>query len=194
VTLLGESLRIPAVKLLRPAKHQDSRGYFSETYSKRALAEAGIEIDFVQDNHVLSAERGTVRGLHFQIPPVSQAKLVRAARGAIFDVTVDIRVGSPTYGQHVSAVISADAWNQIFIPSGFAHGLVTLEPDTEVIYKVSEAYSPEYDMGLLWNDEALGIAWPVSRAGAILSERDERQPRLADLPAYFRFEPVEDQS
>jgi dTDP-4-dehydrorhamnose 3,5-epimerase len=194
VTLLGESLRIPAVKLLRPAKHQDSRGYFSETYSKRALAEAGIEIDFVQDNQVLSAERGTVRGLHFQIPPVSQAKLVRVARGAIFDVTVDIRVGSPTYGQHVSAVISADAWNQIFIPSGFAHGLVTLEPDTEVIYKVNEAYSPEYDMGLLWNDEALGIAWPVSRASAIVSERDERQPRLADLPAYFRFEPAEDQA
>jgi dTDP-4-dehydrorhamnose 3,5-epimerase len=158
------------------------------------IAEAGIEIDFVQDNHVLSAERGTVRGLHFQIPPVSQAKLVRVARGAIFDVAVDIRVGSPTYGQHVSAVISADAWNQIFIPSGFAHGLVTLEPDTEVIYKVSEAYSPEYDMGLLWNDEALGIAWPVSEAEATLSQKDERQPKLADLPAHFYFEPAEDRS
>jgi dTDP-4-dehydrorhamnose 3,5-epimerase len=194
LSLVVEALSVPAVKIIRLAKIEDSRGFFSETYSKRALAEAAIEINFVQDNHILSAQKGTIRGLHFQIPPFAQAKLVRVVRGAIFDVAVDIRVGSPTYGQHVSAVISADAWNQIFIPSGFAHGLVTLEPDTEVIYKVSEAYSPEHDKGLLWNDEALGIAWPVSRAGAILSERDERQPRLADLLAYFRFEPAEDQS
>ena len=194
MSLLIETLRIPAVKLLHPAKHQDSRGYFSETYSKRALAEAGIEIDFVQDNHVLSAQKGTVRGLHFQIPPFAQQKLVRVARGAVFDVAVDLRVGSPTFGQHVSAIISAKAWNQILIPVGFAHGLVTLEPATEVIYKVSEAYSPEYDKGLLWNDEALGIAWPVSAAEAILSENDEQQPKLAELPAYFRFESAEDRS
>jgi dTDP-4-dehydrorhamnose 3,5-epimerase len=192
--LLVENLRIPAVKLIRPAKHEDARGYFSETYSKRALAEAGIEIDFVQDNHVLSKERGTVRGLHFQIPPVAQAKLVRVARGSIFDVAVDLRVGSPSFGQHVSAALSAEAWNQILIPAGFAHGLVTLEPSTEVIYKVSEPYSPEHDKGLLWNDEALGIAWPVSESEAILSAKDGQQPRLAELPAYFRFEPAEDRS
>ena len=192
--MLVENLRIPEVKLIRPVKHEDTRGYFSETYSKRDLAAAGIEIDFVQDNHVLSAERGTVRGLHFQIPPVPQSKLVRVARGAVFDVAVDIRVGSPTFGEHVSAVVSAEAWNQILIPPGFAHGLVTLEPATEVIYKVSAAYSPEHDMGLLWNDKALGIAWPVSEAEAIVSDKDKRQPKLADLPTYFRFEPAEDQS
>ena len=184
-SLLVETLRLQDVKIIRPARHKDSRGYFSETYSKRAFAEAGIDIDFVQDNHALSVERGTVRGLHFQIPPFAQHKLVRVVRGAIFDVAVDIRAGSPTYGQHVSAVISAEAWNQILVPVGFAHGLVTLEPATEVIYKVSAAYSPEHDMGLLWNDKALGIAWPVNEIDAILSEKDKRQPKLADLPAYF---------
>ena len=193
LSLVVEALSIPAVKIIRLAKNEDSRGFFSETYSKRALAEAGIETNFVQDNHVLSAQKGTVRGLHFQNPPFAQAKLVRVARGAVFDVAVDIRVGSPTYGQHVSAVISTEVWNQILIPAGFAHGLVTLEPSTEVIYKLSEAYSPEYDKGLLWNDESLGIAWPVTEAEAILSEKDKRQPRLADLPTYFRFEPSEEQ-
>jgi dTDP-4-dehydrorhamnose 3,5-epimerase len=194
LSLIVETLRIPAVKILRPIKHADSRGFLSETYSKRALAEAGIDTDFIQDNHALSAETGTLRGLHFQMAPFPQHKLVRVVRGAIFDVAVDIRVGSPSFGQHVSAVISADNWNQILVPTGFAHGLVTLEPGTEVLYKVSEVYSPEHDKGLLWNDEALGIAWPVNEAEAILSAKDKRQPKLADLPAYFRYEPPEEQS
>ncbi len=182
-----ESLAIPDVKVIRPKKHGDSRGFFSETYSQQSLAAAGIDIVFVQDNHAFSAEKGTVRGLHFQADPFAQDKLVRVVRGAILDVVVDIRRGSPTYGRHVSAVISAQEWNQILVPKGFAHGLLTLEPDTEVLYKVSNPYSPAHDFGLLWNDPALGIAWPVSVAEAILSAKDKTQPRLADLPEYFRI-------
>jgi dTDP-4-dehydrorhamnose 3,5-epimerase len=180
-----ESLAIPDVKIVRPKKHGDARGFFSETYSQKALSDAGIPHVFVQDNHAFSAAKGTVRGLHFQIAPFAQDKLVRVARGSIFDVAVDLRRGSPTYGKHVSAVISAKDWNQILVPAGFAHGLLTLESDTEVLYKVTNYYSPEHDLGLLWNDPALGIAWPVSEADAILSAKDKVQPRLADLPAYF---------
>ncbi|MFC5355638.1 dTDP-4-dehydrorhamnose 3,5-epimerase [Azospirillum himalayense] len=182
-----ESLDIPEIKIIRPKKHGDERGFFSETYSKASFADAGIDIDFVQDNHSFSAETGTVRGLHFQTPPFAQDKLVRVLRGAILDVAVDLRVGSPTYGRHVSAVISAATWNQILIPIGFAHGLVTLEPDTEVLYKVSNVYSPAHDKGLLWNDPDLGIAWPVSKAQAILSAKDRVQPRLGELPAVFHY-------
>ena len=169
------------------AKHSDARGFFSETYSKADLEALGIEIEFVQDNHTLSVQRGTVRGLHFQIRPFAQHKLVRVVRGAIFDVAVDLRVGSPNFGQHVSAIISADAWNQIFVPVGFAHGLVTLEPNTEVIYKVSSRYSAEHDKGLFWRDSALEIDWPVNEAEAILSEKDRQQPRLSELPAFFHY-------
>ena len=142
----------------------------------------------MQDNHAFSAAKGTVRGLHFQTPPFAQAKLVRVTRGAILDVAVDIRVGSPTYGKHTAAVISAAAWNQIFIPVGFAHGLVTLEPDTEVLYKVSNFYAPDHDKGLLWNDPALGIDWGIALIDAQLSAKDKVQPLLANLPAYFRYE------
>lgn len=188
MSLTVESLAIPDVKILRPQRHGDARGFFSETWSRQALAAAGIAIDFVQDNHAYSAAPGTVRGLHFQTPPFTQAKLVRVVRGAIFDVAVDIRVGSPTYGRHVSAVISAEAWNQILLPVGFAHGLATLEPDTEVLYKVSAPYAPAHDKGLLWNDPALGIDWPVAEAAAIVSEKDRAQPRLAELPAWFAYE------
>lgn len=180
-----ESLAIPEVKILRPKKHGDARGFFSETYSQRAMTEAGIDLTFVQDNHAFSAAKGTMRGLHFQTPPFAQDKLVRVIRGSILDVAVDLRRSSPTYGQHVSAVISAQDWNQILVPVGFAHGLLTLEPDTEVLYKVTNYYSPQHDLGLLWNDPALAIAWPVSEADAILSAKDKVQPRLADLPAYF---------
>lgn len=183
-----ESLAIPDVKILRPKKHGDDRGFFSETYTQRSLAEVGIDIVFVQDNHAFSAARGTVRGLHFQTEPYAQDKLVRVSRGAIFDVAVDLRTGSPTYGKHVSAVISAKEWNQILVPIGFAHGLVTLEPDTEVLYKVSNFYSPQHDLGLLWNDPALGIPWPVDEAAAILSAKDRLLPRLSALPAHFRYE------
>jgi dTDP-4-dehydrorhamnose 3,5-epimerase len=180
-----ETLAIPDVKIIRPKKHGDTRGFFSETYSQKALSSAGIDLTFVQDNHAFSAAKGTVRGLHFQTPPFSQDKLIRVTRGSIFDVAVDLRRGSPTYGRHVSAVISAEEWNQILIPTGFAHGLLTLEPDTEVLYKVTNYYSPTHDLGLLWNDPALGIAWPIAEADAILSAKDKVQPRLADLPAYF---------
>jgi dTDP-4-dehydrorhamnose 3,5-epimerase len=126
-----------------------------------------------------------MRGLHFQTTPFAQDKLVRVIRGSILDVAVDLRRASPTYGKHVAAVISAEAWNQILVPVGFAHGLLTLEPDTEVLYKVTNYYSPQHDLGLLWNDPALAIAWPVTEADAILSAKDKVQPRLADLPAYF---------
>ncbi|MGE3475613.1 MAG: dTDP-4-dehydrorhamnose 3,5-epimerase [Rhodospirillaceae bacterium] len=180
-----ESLAIPEVKIIRPRKHGDARGFFSETYAKKAFAEAGINLDFVQDNHAFSAAKATVRGLHFQSAPFAQDKLVRVVRGSILDVAVDLRRASPTYGKHVSAVISADEWNQILVPVGFAHGLLTLEPDTEVLYKVTNYYAPQHDLGLLWNDPALGIAWPVSEADAVLSAKDKAQPRLADLPAYF---------
>lgn len=182
-----EALAIPEVKLIRPRKHGDARGFFSETYSQKALAAAGVHPVFVQDNHAFSAAKGTVRGLHFQIAPFAQDKLVRVVRGSIFDVAVDLRRGSPTYGHHVSAVISAKEWNQILVPVGFAHGLLTLEPDTEVLYKVSNYYSPEHDLGLLWNDPALGIAWPVTAADAILSDKDKVQPRLQDLAAHFQY-------
>lgn len=188
MSVLTEELAIPEVKIIRPKKRSDARGFFSETFNQRDLQNAGIDIAFVQDNHAFSTERSTVRGLHFQTPPFAQDKLVRVAHGAILDVAVDLRVGSPTYGKHVSAVISAERWNQILIPAGFAHGLVTLEPNTSVLYKVSAYYAPEHDKGLLWNDPALEIEWGIEEAEALLSEKDAQQPRLADLPAYFKYE------
>ncbi len=182
-------LAIPDVCILKPVKHGDERGFFSETYNAEILAKAGIRLNFVQDNHAYSARPGTVRGLHFQIPPRAQAKLIRVVRGSIFDVAVDLRAGSPTHGQHVTAVLSAANWEQILIPAGFAHGLCTLEPDTEVLYKVTDTYAPDCDKGVAWNDPALGIDWPVGEAEAIVSERDRRHPALADLPRWFCYEP-----
>ena len=176
---------IPEVRLLSPQRFQDERGFFSETWSRPRLREQGIDVDFVQDNHSLSREVGTVRGLHFQTPPFAQAKLVRVTRGAILDVAVDLRRGSPTFGRHVSAIVSAEAWNQIFVPVGFAHGFCTLEPDTEVIYKVDNVYAPKCDRGLRWNDPALGIAWPVDEARATLSAKDQQHPLLRDLKDLF---------
>lgn len=143
--------------------------------------------DFVQENHSLSAEQGTVRGLHFQIPPAAQDKLVRVAAGAIMDVAVDIRVGSPTYGSYVSAVLSADNWNQLLVPKGFAHGFCTLIANTQVIYKVTSYYAPEHDRGLTWDDPALNIKWNIARQEATLSEKDSMQPLLAELPDYFHY-------
>lgn len=179
------SLAIEAVKLITPKCFSDERGFFSEVYKKHELASAGIEADFVQDNHSLSKSRGVVRGLHFQIDPHAQGKLIRVIRGAIFDVAVDIRLESNTFGRHVSAVLSAENWSQLWVPVGFAHGFCTLEPDTEVVYKVTDTYAPECDRGLAWDDPALGIKWPVSAGEAILSAKDEGHPRLADLPRYF---------
>ena len=180
-----ECLDIPDVRVLSPRKYADLRGFFSETYNKKAFAALGIDIDFVQDNHSYSADKGTVRGLHFQTPPFAQDKLVRVARGSVFDIAVDLRQGSSSYGRHASAVLSADAWNQILVPIGFAHGFMTLEPDTEVIYKVSNYYAPDHDKGLLWNDPALGINWPISDDEAVFSEKDGKLPRLAELVTPF---------
>ena len=176
---------ISDVKILLPEKHGDHRGFFSEAYNKQALAEVGVDVDFVQDNHSLSAERGTVRGLHFQAPPFAQDKLVRVVRGTVFDVAVDLRRKSPTYGRHVSVVLSAEAWNQILVPIGFAHGFMTLEPDTEVVYKVSNYYVPDHDEGLLWNDPDLAIPWPLDAGAAILSPKDGKLPKLAEIDSPF---------
>ena len=176
---------IADVKVMRPKKFGDHRGFFSEVFSDAAFAAAGLDLRFVQDNHSVSADEGTVRGLHFQLPPFAQDKLVRVTRGAIFDVAVDLRRASPSYGQHVAVRISAADWNQILVPIGFAHGFCTLEPDTEVLYKVSNVYSPSHDRGLLWNDPALGIAWPVTATQAKLSDKDRKQPKLADLAVDF---------
>jgi dTDP-4-dehydrorhamnose 3,5-epimerase len=181
---------IADIKLLKPVRHIDSRGFFSEVFRENVLSQHGIDIHFVQDNHSLSANKGVVRGLHFQIPPFDQAKLVRVTVGLIFDVAVDIRWGSPSFGRHVSAVLSASDWNQILIPTGFAHGYCTLEPNTEVIYKVSNYYSAVHDRGLLWSDPALGIAWPVSADEALLSDKDREQPVLSLLPRYFCYAPT----
>jgi|SRR5271156_2282185 len=180
---------IADIKLLKPVRHVDSRGFFSEVFKEIVLREHGIAVHFVQDNHSLSTTKGIVRGLHFQIPPFAQAKLLRVTAGAIFDVAVDIRRGSPSFGRHVAAVLSASDGNQIFVPEGFAHGYCTLEPNTEVIYKVSAYYSPEHDCGLLWSDPALGIAWPTSGEEALVSDKDRTHPVLSRLPHYFRYEP-----
>jgi dTDP-4-dehydrorhamnose 3,5-epimerase len=176
---------IPDVKILVPKQFKDHRGFFSEVYSRKAFEAAGIRADFVQDNHSLSAEGGVVRGLHFQLPPMAQDKLLRVVRGAILDVAVDVRRSSPTFGRSVAEVISAENWKQIYIPAGFAHGFRTLEPNTEVIYKVTNFYSPEHDRGIRWNDPALAIDWGIPEAEAILSERDRKHPTLAAASELF---------
>jgi dTDP-4-dehydrorhamnose 3,5-epimerase len=175
------------VKLLRPARHLDSRGFFSEAYSKRAYAEIGIVNEFVQDNHSLSRKKGVLRGLHFQLEPFAQAKLLRVLRGAVFDVVVDVRTGSPSYGQHIATLLSADDWNQIFVPTGFAHGFCTLQEETEILYKVDNYYAPAHERGIRWNDPALGIAWPIAASEAELSEKDKTLPLLAELGHVFTY-------
>ena len=181
------ALSIPEVRILEPKRFGDQRGFFSETYNRRMWAGCGIELEFVQDNHSLSRPKGTIRGLHYQSPPFAQDKLVRVIRGSILDVAVDLRQGSPTYGKHVTAVISAEGWNQILVPIGFAHGFCTLEADTEIIYKVTNYYSPEHDRGVLWNDPELGIEWPVSEEGSFLSPKDRCLPRLSDTVSPFAY-------
>jgi dTDP-4-dehydrorhamnose 3,5-epimerase len=183
--MIVEDTALSGVKIIAPAKHGDHRGFFSEVYREDVLARAGVNLKFVQDNHSLSAQVGTLRGLHFQIPPSAQDKLIRVLRGAILDVTVDLRASSPTFGQHASFELSAANWRQLLVPVGFAHGFCTIEPDTEVFYKVTNYYSAAHDGGLAWDDPDLGIAWPVSAQSAVLSDKDRRYPRLNDLPAVF---------
>ena len=180
-----QSTALPDVKLVQVRRFEDPRGVFSEVYHHRDFAAAGVDIMFVQDNISLSRQAGTVRGLHFQTAPFAQAKLVRVVRGRILDVAVDIRRSSPTYGRHVAVELSANDGRQLYIPTGFAHGFCTLEPDTEVSYKVSAHYEPLHDKGLAWDDPRLDIAWPVAPEHAILSDKDRQQPKLANLPAYF---------
>ena len=176
---------IPDVKLLVPKQFKDHRGFFSEVYSRKALHDLGITADFLQDNHSLSVEQGVLRGLHYQLPPMAQDKLIRVVRGSILDVAIDVRRSSPTFGKHVAAVLSADNWRQVYVPVGFAHGFVTLEPNTEVLYKVTDFYSPQHERGILWNDPALGIDWGVTPDQAILSDRDRAHPTLAAAKDLF---------
>ncbi len=180
-----EATAIPDVKIITPRKHGDHRGFFSEVYVRKDFVEAGIDLDFVQDNHSLSAEVGTLRGLHFQSAPFAQDKLVRVPRGKILDVAVDLRRSSPTYGQHVAVELSAENWRQLLVPIGFAHGFVTLEPETEVMYKVTNYYAPTNDHGLAWDDPELAIDWPFPAEKIVLSDKDRKHPRLRDLPKIF---------
>lgn len=180
---MGEITRlaIPDVLLITPRKFGDERGFFSETFSKRRLAEAGFVGEFVQDNHSMSARRGTLRGLHFQRAPHAQDKLVRVARGAIFDVAVDIRAGSPTFGRWVGAELSAENWSQLLVPAGFAHGFVTLTQHAEVLYKTTDFYAPDAEGGLAWNDPQIGIDWPIDAVEIVTNDRDAGWPGLDRL-------------
>ena len=172
--------------LLSSHRHGDNRGFFAETYSRRKFCEIGIFDEFVQDNHSLSREVGTLRGLHFQSPPYAQAKLVRCGRGAIFDVAVDLRRGSPTYGEWEGYELTSENGDQLYIPLGFAHGFVTLEPNSEIVYKCSDYYAPDTEGALLWNDPVIGIDWPIE-AFPILSVKDAAAPLLSDFESPFVF-------
>ncbi|MGG1312876.1 MULTISPECIES: dTDP-4-dehydrorhamnose 3,5-epimerase [Cohnella] len=178
--------KLPGVLLIEPAVFGDHRGFFMESYNSQTFAKHGIHFNFIQDNHSLSAEAGVLRGLHYQLNPKAQTKLVRVVAGAIYDVVVDIRRGSPTFGQWQGFILSAANKRQLLVPQGFAHGFCTLVPQTEVLYKVDEYYSPEHDRGIAWNDPALGIDWPVT--SPILSEKDGRHPVLSEADNNFVFE------
>jgi dTDP-4-dehydrorhamnose 3,5-epimerase len=180
-----EPTAIADVKLITPALVRDERGFFVETYNRAALAGAGIAAEFVQDNLSFSRPRGTLRGLHFQLPPHAQGKLVRVARGSIFDVALDIRTGAPTFGRHVGATLTAESGAQLWIPPGFAHAFCTLEDDTEVCYKVTDYYYPDLDRGIAFDDPELAIRWPFTPAAMTLSARDRRHPRLRELASPF---------
>ena len=177
------------IVLIEPTRHGDHRGFFSETFRCDTLAASGIDAAFVQDNHVFSAAKGVLRGLHFQIPPRAQGKLVRCTRGAILDVAVDIRAGSPTYGQNVAVELSAANWHQLWVPPGFAHGYVTLEENTEVIYKVTDYYAPECDRGIAWDDPDLAVDWRIKTSALVLSDKDRKQPSFSKLAAVFQYDP-----
>ncbi|MBA3666263.1 MAG: dTDP-4-dehydrorhamnose 3,5-epimerase [Sphingomonas sp.] len=180
-------LDLPGLVELRPRRFSDDRGFFSETWNQASWQDAGINVDFVQDNYSLSSERGVLRGLHYQAPPAAQDKLVRVSRGAVFDVAVDIRHGSPTFGRWTGLILSAAEWNQLFVPKGFAHGFVTIEPGSEVQYKVSAAYSPEYDRAIRFDDPIIAVEWPIEAGALLLSDKDSAAPLLADRNTGFTY-------
>jgi len=170
--------KLPGVRILEPQVFGDARGWFMESWSQKKMEDAGIHVDFVQDNHSFSAERGTLRGLHYQLNPMAQAKLLRVSRGAVFDVAVDIRCGSPTYAQWIGIELSAENYRQLFIPRGFAHGFITLTDNVEVQYKADNLYAPDCDGNIRWDDPAIGVAWPFTPV--VLSEKDAIAPSLAE--------------
>ncbi len=185
--MLIEPQTIPDVLVITPPKFGDDRGFFSETWSAPKLSLQGFREVFIQDNQSLSARPGTIRGLHCQLAPFAQGKLVRVVRGAIWDVAVDIRHGSPTYGQYVAAELSAVNWRQLWVPPGFLHGFCTLEPGTEVIYKVTADYDRASERGVIWNDPTLALPWPVAPGEEILSDKDKILPTLAGSPIWFEY-------
>lgn len=178
---------IPGLVVVEPPRHGDARGFFSETYNRAAFAARGIDVEFVQDNHSLSAAAGVLRGLHFQTPPYAQDKLVRVTRGRVLDVVVDIRRGSPTWGDHAAIELSAENWRQLYVPAGFAHGFLTLEPGCEVLYKVTAYYAPTCDRCLLWSDPALDVDWGVAHGEAIVSVKDAAGVPLATIDSPFAW-------
>jgi len=182
-----EGTLLEGVLQIVPRRFADDRGYFCETYNSQAFEHVGVHSVFIQDNQSLSRQVDTVRGLHFQIPPFAQAKLIRVLRGAIFDVAVDIRCGSSTYGKGFGVTLTAENGHQLFVPTGFAHGFCTLEPDTEVLYKVSAPYSREHERGLKWNDPVVAIPWPINESEAVILDRDRDLPALSVLPEFFRL-------
>jgi dTDP-4-dehydrorhamnose 3,5-epimerase len=178
-------LTIPGPVVIVPRKFSDARGFLSETYSEPAFCAQVASVRFVQENHSYSEHAGTIRGIHFQVPPHAQGKLIRVLRGAVFDVMVDLRTDSPTFGRYVSVELAAADWTQLWIPIGFGHGFCTLEPHTEVLYKITAAYHPESERGIAWDDPELAIAWPLKHHELHLSDRDRQHPRLAESPRYF---------
>lgn len=183
-----EETALPGVLILTPRRFGDERGYFSEVWNRDTLRARGIDIDFVQDNHSLSRPLGTVRGLHYQTPPHAQDKLVRCGAGLVFDVAVDARAGSPTYGKWVGVELSAENGRQLFIPKGFLHGFVTRAPNSELLYKCSDVYAPACDGAVRFDDPDLAIDWGIDPAGAILSEKDRKAPGFAAFQSPFRYE------
>lgn len=182
--MIVRPLELDGLLEISPRKFGDDRGFFSETFNAKTFTEAGIDLTFVQDNHSYSAAKGVLRGLHYQLPPFAQDKLVRVTRGAILDVAVDIRKSSPTFGKWVALEVSAEKWNQILVPKGFAHGFMTLVENTEVIYKVTDYYSPEHDRSIRFDDPAIGIEWPLPSSGVQLSDKDQKAPLFADAEVF----------
>lgn len=179
---------IPEIKILKPKRFHDERGFFVEVYNKRTFLEVGIDCDFVQDNESFSKKKGTIRGLHFQISPFIQDKLIRVVKGSVFDVVVDLRRGSPTFGRFVSVQLDSLEGKQLYVPGGFAHGFCTLEDNTEVVYKVNHYYAPDFERGVLWDDPELAIPWPFKKDQIFVYGKDQKWPLFSDIPEFFKYE------